>query len=567
LSDAAHKSLHGTWHGTIQFGNAPIDIVLRIDTSGPETRGLSDFPQHRRADLPLRELVAEGGTLHFTTRSFGEYAGTLTADASRIEGRFIQDDKQHELVLHAGAPVEKSSERPQTPKPPFAYSAQDIRVDSHTAGCRLAGILTIPDNVPVRAVALLITGSGAMDRDETIFGHKPFWVLADFLSRRGYAALRLDDRGVGESSGERTSITLNDETDDMAAALDFLAICDELRGMPIGVIGHSMGGLIATTLAARRNDVAFVITMGTPGMSLGEAFAERECAELEKAGASSQTIENHREFTRALHQWLGKNPDIPMDAQRYSALAKQFDAQHTAVPRSNAEWIDRFNTPWFRSAARLQPADALQRLASPLLAINGSLDVQSTAASNLAATAHILGAAGHTDFTTIELAGLNHLFQTCTTGAVYEYPVIEETFSPLALQTIGAWLESRFERSAYKSANGFGASITGTSGSRSRGTTTADTARGHVSSIDIPIASVVPTTSSMPISAGPLVGHRARSVSKRDHDVMRGVPWRRETCDSHHPRCTRHDERFLPPTHQGPRQCQPHRRPFRNALP
>lgn len=445
MSSASSKTVHGTWHGTIQFGNAPIDIVLRIDTTGPEISGLSDFPQHRRADLPLRELSFQDDTLRFATRSFGDYTGTMAADGSRIEGRFIQDDKQHDLILHAGAPLTKAPERPQTPQPPFPYSAQTVAVDNPAAGCRLAGTLTLPDNGSLRAAVLLITGSGAMDRDETVFGHKPFWVLADFLSRHGYAVLRLDDRGVGESSGDRALLTLEDEADDMAAALDFLGSHDALAGLPIGVIGHSMGGLIATALAAQRKDLAFAITMGTPGMTLGEAFAEREAADLEKAGAASDAVENHRRFTLALHEWLAQHADTPMDAVLYLDLAEQFGAQDTAAARNNAEWIGRFNTPWFRSAARRQPAAALRLLSAPLLAINGSLDVQSPAVSNLKAIAQVLAAAGHRDFATVELAELNHLFQTCTTGAVHEYPVIEETFAPLALHTLRAWLDQRFK--------------------------------------------------------------------------------------------------------------------------
>jgi len=439
LTHATSKSIHGTWHGTIQFGNAPIAIVLRIDTSGPEISGLSDFPQHYRADLPLRDLSFEQDTLRFTTRSFGDYAGTLAPDGQRIEGCFTQEDKSHALILHPGPPPVESSERPQTPKPPFTYRAQTVTVE------HLAGTLTVPEDQPVRAVVLLVTGSGAMDRDETVFGHKPFWVLADFLSRNGYAVLRLDDRGVGESGGDRATLTLEDETGDMAMALDLLRARDEFRGLPIGVIGHSVGGLIATTLAARRSDVAFVITMGTPGMDFGDAFAERECADLEKAGASPDTVEKHGNFTRALYAWLGRHAETPMDSERFAALAAQFGADDTAAPRNNQEWIGRFNTPWFRSAARWQPADALKGLSAPLLAINGSLDVQSIAASNLKVIAETLANAGHTDFETLELAGLNHLFQTCSTGAVYEYPVIEETFAPLALHALRDWLHRRFK--------------------------------------------------------------------------------------------------------------------------
>jgi len=433
----------GTWHGTVEF-DVPVPIVLHVEQRDDALSIVADFPLLRSAGVPLREVSFAAGTLRFATRSLGDYAGELSADGSTIAGVFAKEDQRYVLILCHGEPVRAPPPRPQTPKPPFGYSIEHMRVAPPAAECELAGTLTIPEAGAPRAAILLITGSGAMDRDETVFGHKPFWVLADHLSRNGYAVLRLDDRGVGESTGDRSAILPQDEADDMAAALDWLHARADLRGVPIGLVAHSMGGVIGMTLTAARNDIAFLVTMGSPGGTLGETFAERECVAMRGAGAAAHTIESHRAFTQALYRDLAERPiDEPIDAAQIAELAARFGASRQG-PSHSEEWIARFNQPWFRGACRLDPAAILARIAVPMLAINGSLDAQTPAKPNLAAIAGALGAAGHADVETIELPGLNHLFQTCKTGAVYEYPSIEETFAPPALETIRRWLDARF---------------------------------------------------------------------------------------------------------------------------
>ncbi|MEO7432273.1 MAG: alpha/beta fold hydrolase, partial [Dokdonella sp.] len=254
-------AIHGTWHGAIQFGEVPIPIVLRFDNNESNLTALADFPQQQRVGIAVRELSFGDGILRFATRSFGDYVGELGSDGASIVGAFWQQEKRHPLTLHAGDMVKVAPVRPQTPQAPFGYSIERAQVGNLAAGRLLAGTLTIPADHGPRAIALLITGSGAMDRDETVFGHKPFWILADYLTRKGYAVLRLDNRGVGESSGDRSAITLADEADDMAAAVEYLQSRHDLKDVPIGLIGHSMGALTGMMLAAQRADIAFLVSM------------------------------------------------------------------------------------------------------------------------------------------------------------------------------------------------------------------------------------------------------------------------------------------------------------------
>jgi pimeloyl-ACP methyl ester carboxylesterase len=239
----------------------------------------------------------------------------------------------------------------------------------------------------------------------------------------------------------------------MSAALDRLKGHHDLRGVPSGLIGHSVGGLTGVQLAARRSDVAFLVSMAGPGLSVGETFADRECDGLEKANTDPLAIERHRAFTLALYRNLHERNDAPIDSAEITALAERFGATQTAVVKNSADWIARFNEPWFRSLVRCEPASVLGRVTAPLLAINGNLDAQVRAATNLAAMKRVLETSGHADFRIVELAGLNHLFQTCTTGLPYEYPAIEETFAPRALQTIGEWVDARFSVQASPAEN------------------------------------------------------------------------------------------------------------------
>jgi pimeloyl-ACP methyl ester carboxylesterase len=435
-------SIEGTWNGVIDLNGTPVPIVLHLAVRDSKLCATADFPKHYRSGVDLLDVSFAGRTLRFGTRNMGVFTGSMSGDGTQIAGAFSNKEQRYPLVLGMGDSHRDEVARPQTPKPPFGYDSEEVCVDR--ADCRLAGTFTIPTDRKVRAGILLITGSGAMDRDETVFGHKPFWVLADYLSRRGYAVLRLDNRGVGASTGDRSTHTIADDVDDMSAALDRLKGQHDLRGVAIGLIGHSVGGLTGAQLAARRSDVAFLVSMAGPGLSVGEAFADRECDGLEKANTDAAAIERHRAFTLALYQSLRERGDAPIDSDEITILAARFGAAETAVVKNSADWIMRFNEPWFRSLVCCEPAPIVGRVTAPFLAINGSLDAQVRAAPNLAAMKHVLEISRHPDFEMVELAGLNHLFQTCTTGLPYEYPAIEETFAPRALQTIGEWLDVRF---------------------------------------------------------------------------------------------------------------------------
>lgn len=435
-------TLEGAWSGSTDVAGRSVALVLHVARADDGWTVHADFPQLHRSGMPFSDVSIESGELRFRSRSLGAFEGRLADDGERVEGMFRDGGTVRPIALQRGVAAPRAPARPQHPQPPFDYAVEDVFIDG--PGGRLAGTLTTPRG-RARALALLVPGSGAMDRDETVFDHKPFLVLADHLARHGYASLRLDDRGVGASTGDRSAITLRDEADDQRCALDWLAARADLQHVPIGLIGHSMGATVAGIVAGECPRVAFLVSMAGAGAALAEVFAAREGDALRRLGVDAGVIGRHAPFARALFDELRDRPvDAAIDAAQIFAIAERFDAAEGARKLGIEAWIARYNEPWFRSALRLDPTQALARIAAPFLAINGERDLQVPSRANLDAIAHALRAAAHRDFTILELPALNHLFQTCTTGEAYEYPVIEETFAPIALDTIRGWLDTRF---------------------------------------------------------------------------------------------------------------------------
>ena len=345
-------------------------------------------------------------------------------------------------------------QRPQEPKRPYPYSELEVIVDNKEAGVKLSGTLTTPNNGGPFPAVLLISGSGPQDRDESLMGHKPFLVLADHLTRLGVAVLRVDDRGVGRSTGEFLECTSEDFAEDVLACIEFLKGRSAIDPGRIGLIGHSEGGLIAPMVAARSADVAFVVLMAGPGLTGEEIFYLQGASIAKAEGVDDAFTQRNRAAQQRLFAIVKQESDrgiIEKKARQEIAalMAAMPEAQRKAAEASPSfveNQIVMLMLPWFRFYLTHDPRTELMKVNCPVLAINGDRDLQVPAAENLSAIAQALKTGGNKDFSTVSLPNLNHLFQTSLTGAISQYHKIEETISPAALSTISDWILKRTNR-------------------------------------------------------------------------------------------------------------------------
>ena len=416
-------------------------LQFRIDL-GPDQdlTGVFDSPLEGVTDLPTT-IIADGANVTIE----------IPVAAVVFEAT-VETDSLSGIWKQAGAEVPVSFTRQvepftlvrtQEPQPPFPYESVEVRFDN--GPITLGGTLVIPEGAGPFPVAVLISGSGQQDRDESIMGHKPFLVLADWLARRGVATLRYDDRGVGDSGGNPIGATSADFAEDALAAVVFLA--DDERFSAIGLIGHSEGGLIAPMVAAEA-DVAFTVLLAGPGVPGSEVLAQQTEDLMSAEGASRSAVDWRVGWGTEVIALAASDLD---SAEVAAEIRGVLEAAADDVPpgleqmvndAAIEETVAAFTDPWMRYFLAYNPQSALEALTIPVLALIGDLDLQVSAELNIPALEAAL--AGNSDATVIELDGLNHLFQTATTGAVSEYGQIEETFAPEAMELVSDWILERF---------------------------------------------------------------------------------------------------------------------------
>lgn len=446
-ASAQTPSLEGIWEGTLSVGGASLRLIFKVTKSptGSLTATL-DSPDQGALGLPVDAVALDGNSVRFDlTRLGASYEAKVNSQFTELTGNWKQGGLELPLVMKR---TEKESKlnRPQEPQKPYPYNDEEVSYENKKAGIKLAGTLTMPrDKGPFPAV-VLITGSGPQDRNEAIFGHKPFLVLADHLTRQGIAVLRVDDRGVGGSAGNVNTATSEEFTEDVLAGVEYLKSRKEIDPKRIGLIGHSEGGIIAPLAATKSPDIAFIVLMAGTGLP-GEEILYLQGALIAKvAGADDAAIAENRKVQERIFAILKSEKD-PLEAEKkFKALRDEMVAAMTeeekkagGAGRLEAQ-LKAVNTPWFRYFVTYDPKPTLSKVKCPVLAINGERDLQVPPRENLAAIESALKAGGNKDFSAIMLPELNHLFQKAATGSPGEYGRIEETISPTALKTISDWI-------------------------------------------------------------------------------------------------------------------------------
>lgn len=445
-------SFEGVWSGTLATPMANLDLSFDLKKETDQWLATIDVPAQGVKGFKASATTVKGEEITIAFDAFkATYTGTLDAGMEKITGKWAQGGLSFDLVMEKNA-LPKSVNRPQEPKAPFPYEVEDVVYPNEADQLSLAGTLSLPKTEGPHPVAILISGSGPQDRDETLMEHKPFLVLADYLTRQGIAVLRYDDRGVGQSTGKFSGATSLDFSRDVAAGIAYLKTRKDIDPNKIGLIGHSEGGLIAPIVASEDKELAFIVLLAGPGIKCDELLIMQEGLIAKSMGQLPAQIEKTAALNKKVYALVKKEvPATERRAQLIELLKPEFDqlppAQQAAssVEEMTDDLLNRVGGPWMRYFLNFDPAVYLTQVSCPTLAINGEKDLQVPAKVNLEAIEACLSKAPCKTYEIKAFPNLNHLFQTADTGAISEYYEIEETFSPAAMAYVHAWISQQLK--------------------------------------------------------------------------------------------------------------------------
>lgn len=444
----------GDWTGTLQVPGGT-ELVLTFHLSEDEEGALSatlDVPAQGAMGVPMGDVDVASDSLRIQAPALGaSFEGVRTA-GDTIEGRWSQGGAVLPLTLVRGEEEGAGPARPQHPVPPFPYRVEEVRFPNPAAAIELAGTLTLPPGEGPWPAVVLISGSGPQDRDETVFGHKPFAVLADHLTRSGIGVLRYDDRGVGESGGSFPTATSEDFASDVRAAVSYLVRREEVASDAVGLVGHSEGGLVAPMVAAGSDRVDFLVLLAAPGVPGLDILRVQTALMARAAEVPERRIEMNRLFLEEAAEVVATVPAADRADSVRAVLTRALEGvepeELTAMGLDDPETRNAFvrqqaqqmASPWMAFFLEHDPRPVLREVSVPVLALNGALDLQVSPEQNLPEIRRALAEGGNDRAIVEELPGLNHLFQPASTGAATEYASIEVTIAEEVLERISSWI-------------------------------------------------------------------------------------------------------------------------------
>lgn len=448
------RDIEGIWMGNLTIpGGLKLRIVFNISTNPDGSINASmDSPDQGVSGIPVETVSYKDGNLNLGVKTIGgSFEGIYEENNKTIEGEWKQAGPAFPLVLNR---IERVPEmhREQDPVKPYPYTEEEVVYENKEAGVKLAGTLTLPRSEGSFPAVILITGSGQQNRNEEIAGHRPFLVLSDYLTRQGIAVLRVDDRGIGGSTGNVSQATTEDFAEDVLTGVEYLKNRKEIDPGRIGLIGHSEGGLIAPMVAVKSQDIAFIVLMAGQGIT-GEEISYLQSDRIYRAeGVDNETIARNDALMKSMYSVIKEEQNETIAAEKLRKLMMNEVENMSEEEIKNSGYseddldaqvnaqVQNLISPWLRFFLTYDPAPTLRKVKCPVLAITGEKDLQVPPEENLRAIDEALKAGGNKDYTVKELPGLNHLFQTAETGSPSEYAKIEETISPDALETIGNWI-------------------------------------------------------------------------------------------------------------------------------
>jgi len=444
------SGIEGKWLGLIEISGVKLRLLLKVEKAAEGYTAKFDSIDQGQNDLLIDSITLSGNTVKFSAPQFGlSYEGTVNEKNDEISGAFKRSTGPAPFILKRTGEIAMA--RPQNPKKPFPYEEEEVSYRNTTDNVKLAGTLTTPKGQGKYPAVILISGSGSQNRDSFIGGHRPFLVLADHLTRKGIAVLRVDDRGVGGSEAGSLSATSENFMLDVLAGVDFLKGRQEIDSKKIGLIGHSEGGMIAPMAAARSKDIAFVVMLAGLGQR-GEDIIYTQTGLIARAsGADAETIRRNVTLARRINAIVKSESnenrieqliidDLAAQAAELNEEQRKAFAPEAAAVRAA---MPMYKMPWYRYFIMFDPVPVLKKVKVPVLALNGDLDLQVASKENLDLIAAALKAGRNKDFTVKSFPRLNHLFQTSKNGLPSEYMTLDETFSPDVLTSISDWITQR----------------------------------------------------------------------------------------------------------------------------
>ena len=445
-SSASAQDISGTWHGKLTVPTGSLTIVFHINQAAQGTYVTTlDSPDQGANGIKTQTTSFNDSTLIIQIPVIhASYKGKLNSD-NTINGTFTQGMP---LPLNLKKGEASRPKRPQEPQPPFPYRSEEVTVRNERDGINLAGTLTLPEKGTKFPAVVMVTGSGAQNRDEEIMGHKPFFVIADYLTRNGIAVLRCDDRGTAASQGTHATATNEDFATDTEAMVNYLRSRKEINAKKIGIIGHSAGGIIAFIVAKKDPSIAFVVSLAGAGVR-GDSLMLKQVELISKSqGMPDAVWQGMKPSIRNRYAILQQTDKTPEELQKelYADVTKTMSPEQSkdlnTIQQLSAQ-ISSMTSPWYLHFMRYDPAQDLKKLKCPVLALNGEKDIQVDAAMNLAAIQERITGNGNKNVTVKAYPNLNHLFQTCEKGTLAEYGQLEETINPEVLKDIIEWIRKQ----------------------------------------------------------------------------------------------------------------------------
>lgn len=434
----------GSWLGKINSSGLQLRIAFHISEQESIIITKMDSPDQNSFGNPAHKTtISENHVIIDLPLMGAKYDAKLENDS--LKGIFYQGG--NEIPLHMGKFEGQLSapKRLQIPQAPFPYKEKEVTIKTPDPKVKLSGTLTTPNGKGPFPAVILISGSGPQDRNEELMGHKPFHILADYLSRNGIAVLRYDDRGVGKSTGEFNKATSLDFAKDAEAAWKFLSKQKGVHKTKVGIIGHSEGGLIAPIVASTNKNVGFIILMAGPSVPGGIIIPDQQELIMRASGTDEKEIREQEELTQLIVNYIFQNASSASLQQDLTIqIEKWIKTLNFPVPKSSSaksfarQTAYSYTTDWMKTFIITSPADFIKDVDCPVLALFGENDLQVSVRANMEPMQQLLHS--HKESSVHSFPNLNHLFQTSETGSPSEYLLIEETLSPVFLEYVSNWI-------------------------------------------------------------------------------------------------------------------------------